>query len=253
MDQCLSRRREQLYRRLLTNACKGLTFSQDVMWEMGPENIPYSKVDFSWLFCASGPLAPSTRSKSTKKGGIKCFPHHAHLSGSMTPPFPVLTPLQTIQHHSLTTNESFLTVPFHQAGTVDSVKSIGSSGSLNVYSIIPNQSPAILEKKEHSEKSKCKESVLKKPAKNTAQWIVSQQIPTAYQNKARLPSVLKDKNGSATATHLETDESKVKEDVCVSKSRTEQLRIPQSSQPETPLPVYYRQVHTSCRKENKVF
>lgn len=244
MDQCLSHRREQLYRWHLTNACNGLTFSQDVMWEMGPDDIPYSKADFSWLFCASGPLAPSTRSKSRKLGGIKSLPHHTHLKCSVTPPFSVLTPLQTLRHHSVTTNESFITVPFHQEGTVDSVKRIRSTGTLNVYSIIPNQFPIILEQEQHKT-SKCKESVLKKPAKNTAQWIVSQQIPTAYQNKSRLPSEFEDKKGSVSATDLETDESKGMEDFCGFYKSSTELRTQQSSKPETPLPVYYRQVNTS--------
>lgn len=244
MDQCLSRRREQLYRRLLTNASEGLTFSQDVMWEMGPDNIPYSKADFSWLFCASGPLAPSTRSKNRKRGGMKALPHHVQLQESVTPPLPALPPLETVHHHSLTTNESFITVPVHQDGTLDSVKRIGLRGVLNVYSIIPYQLPTILEE---GRTSRGDEFVLKKLTKNTAQWIVSQQIPRDYQYKARLQSLLKDQYGSARATNLVTDESKVKEDFCgfyrVSKSSTG-LRALQSSKPKTQLPVYYRQVNT---------
>lgn len=243
MDQCLSRRKEQLYRRLLTNASEGLTFSQDVMWEMGPDNIPYSKADFSWLFCATGPLAPSTRPKNRKHGGTKALPHHVQLQGSVTPPLPALPPLQTVYHHSLTTNESFITVPGHQDGTLDLVKRTGLRRVLNVYGIIPYQFPTILEE---GRTSKGDESVLKKLTKNTAQWIVSQQIPRGYQYKARLQSLLKDRYGSARAPDLITDESKVKEDFCsfyrVSKSSTE-LGALHSSKPETPLPVY-RQVST---------
>ncbi|XP_034164043.2 HEAT repeat-containing protein 4 [Pangasianodon hypophthalmus] len=243
MDQCLSHRRKQLYRQLLTNACKGLTFSQDVMWEMGPDNIPYSKADFTWLFCASGPLAPSTRSKSRKQGGTKVLPHHTRLRGSATPPLPALPPLQTVHHHSLTTNETFITVPGHQNGTLDSVKRIGLSEALNIYSAIPYQFPTILKEEEQSSTSKGDESVLKKLTKNTAQWIISQQIPRDDQYKARMQSQLKDQNGSASATDLATDESKVKEDFYGfyrAPESSPEPRALQSSKPETPLPVYYR-------------
>lgn len=237
MDRYLSRRREQLYKQLLTNASKGLNFSQDVMWEMGPDNIPYSEADFSWLFCASGPLAPSARPKSRKQRGIKWLPHHTPLRSSVSP-----------HHHPLTTNEPFFTEPFHQDGTMDSVKSIGLSRALNIYSINPSQFPTILEEEEYIRRNKGNEFVLKKPKKNTAHWVVRQQIPTDYQNKAWLPSVLKDKYGSASATDQKTDESKGKKDFCgfysVPKSSTEPRTL-QSSKPETPLPVYYRQVNTS--------
>lgn len=248
MDQYLSCRKEQLYRQLLNNASKGLTFSQDVMWEMGPDNIPYSKVDFSWLFCASGPLAPSTRSKNKKQGGMKVLPHHARLRGSETCPLPVLPPVQTIQHHSLITNESFIKVPLHQDGKLDSVKRIGLSTALNVYNMIPYQFPTILQEETHRRTSKGNKSVLKNPKINTAQWIVSQQIPPGYQYRARLPTLLKDQNGSSSATNLITEESKGKEDVCgfcsVPKSSTDPRTVPRSK-PESPLPVYYGQVNTS--------
>ncbi|XP_053489232.1 HEAT repeat-containing protein 4 isoform X3 [Ictalurus furcatus] len=242
MDQCLSRRKEWLYRRLLTNASKGLTFSEDVMWEMGPDNIPYSKANFSWLFCASGPLAPSTRSKSRKQGGTKALPNHARLRGSVTPPLPALSLLQPVHHHSLTTNETFMTVPGQRDGSLDSGKRIGLRGVLNVYSVIPYQFPAILEEEEPSRTSKGDESVLKMVTKNTAQWIVSQQIPRDYNYKARQQSLLKDQYRSVSATDLVTDVSKVKEEggfYSVPKTSTEPRAL-QSSKPETPLPVYYR-------------
>ncbi|KAF4083933.1 hypothetical protein AMELA_G00123020 [Ameiurus melas] len=242
MDQCLSRRKERLYWRLLTNASKGLTFSEDVMWEMGPDNIPYSKADFSWLFCASGPLAPSTRSKSRKQGGTKALPHHAQLRVSVTPPLTALPLLHPVHHHSLTTNETFMTVPGHQDGSLDSVKRIGLRGVLNVYSVIPYQFPTILEEEEPSRTSKEDESMLKKVTKNTAQWIVSQQIPRDYNYKARLQSQLKDQYGSVSATDLRTDDSMFKEeDGFYSVPQTSrEPRTLQSSKPETPLPVYYR-------------
>ncbi|KAK2843279.1 hypothetical protein Q7C36_011494 [Tachysurus vachellii] len=206
-DQCLSRRREQLYRRLLTNASKGLTFSQDVMWERGPDDIPYSKADFTWLFCASGPLAPITGSKNPKQARKKLFLHHAQLRNYVMPPLPALPPLQTLHHHSLTT-KSFITETDHQDGALDSVKRVGLSGALNMYSIIPYQLPTILEEEELSRTKKGDESVLKKLTKNTAQWIVSQQISRDCQNKARLQSLLDDQYVSASTIYLGTDEYK---------------------------------------------
>ncbi|XP_027028378.2 HEAT repeat-containing protein 4 [Tachysurus fulvidraco] len=242
IDQCLSRRREQLYRRLLTNASKGLTFSQDVMWERGPDDIPYSKADFTWLFCASGPLAPITGSKNPKQERKKLLLHHVQHRDYVMPPLPALPPLQTVHRHSLTT-KSFITETDHQDGELDSVKRIGLSGALNMYSIIPYQLPTILEEEELSRTNKGDESVLKKLTKNTAQCIVSQQISRDYQNKARLQSLLDDQYVSASTIYLGTDESKGKEDFCdtcsVPKS-SKDPKPPQSNKPETPLPVYYR-------------
>ncbi|KAI5616831.1 HEAT repeat-containing protein 4, partial [Silurus asotus] len=132
MEQCLSRRREKLFRQLVSDASKGLTFSQDVMWEMGLDNISYSEADFSWLFCASGPWAPNIRSKSRKHGEMKVLQHHAGLRSSVTSPLPAFPPLQTVHQHSLTNNDLFITVPGPQDGKVDSVKRTGQRGVLNV-------------------------------------------------------------------------------------------------------------------------
>lgn len=108
----------------------------------------------------------------------------------------------------------------------------------------PFHSATILAEEKHSQTSKGNEAVLKKPTKNTAKWIVSEQVSTEYQYKARLPSVLKDQFGSTSATDLLNDESKGKEDFySVSKSSTDPKSL-QSCKPETPLPVYYKQVYT---------
>ncbi|XP_059375109.1 HEAT repeat-containing protein 4 isoform X2 [Carassius carassius] len=50
------RREDRLYKQLLNNASQILSFSDEVMDEMGA--ISYKKADFSWLFHATGPLAP---------------------------------------------------------------------------------------------------------------------------------------------------------------------------------------------------
>lgn len=59
------RREDRLYKQLLNNASQMLSFSKDVMDEMGA--ISYRKADFSWLFHATGPLAPVTRLKKIKR------------------------------------------------------------------------------------------------------------------------------------------------------------------------------------------
>ncbi|TSQ46658.1 HEAT repeat-containing protein 4 [Bagarius yarrelli] len=188
MDQCLSRRREQLYRRSLTNASKGLTFSQDVMWERGPDNIQYSKADFSWLFCASGLLAPITRSKSRKHGGTKAMPRHARLRSYLMPPLTDLPPLRAVRNPSLTSKDTFLTVTRHQDGRLDS--------------IISYQFPTTLEEKKQSRTSNG-ESVQNKMTKNTFQ-----QIPRGYGYKSKL---LQAQYGSVSNTDLGTLESMDKE------------------------------------------
>ncbi|KAG7328177.1 hypothetical protein KOW79_008121 [Hemibagrus wyckioides] len=74
-----------------------------------------------------------------------------------------------------------------------------------MHSIIPYQLPTILEEEEQRRISKLDESVV---TKNTAQWIVSQQIPRDYQYKASLQSLLKDQCVSASTTDPGADESK---------------------------------------------
>ncbi|XP_016400063.1 HEAT repeat-containing protein 4 [Sinocyclocheilus rhinocerous] len=58
-------REDRLYKQLLNNASQILSFSDEVMDEMGA--ISYRKADFSWLFHATGPLAPGTRLKKIKR------------------------------------------------------------------------------------------------------------------------------------------------------------------------------------------
>ncbi len=59
------RREDRLYKQLLNNASQILSFSEEVMDEMGA--VSYRKADFSWLFHATGPLASVTRLKKTKR------------------------------------------------------------------------------------------------------------------------------------------------------------------------------------------
>ncbi|XP_050989475.1 HEAT repeat-containing protein 4 isoform X2 [Labeo rohita] len=67
------RREDRLYKQLLNNASQILSFSKDVMDEMGA--ISYRKADFSRLFHATGPLAPDSALKKIKRrenGEIHC-------------------------------------------------------------------------------------------------------------------------------------------------------------------------------------
>ncbi|KAL1258323.1 hypothetical protein QQF64_011567 [Cirrhinus molitorella] len=59
------RREDRLYKQLLNNASQILSFSKEVMDEMGA--ISYRKADFSQLFHATGPLAPDNRLKKIKR------------------------------------------------------------------------------------------------------------------------------------------------------------------------------------------
>ncbi|CAB1335006.1 unnamed protein product [Coregonus sp. 'balchen'] len=38
------------------------------------QSIPYGQADCHWLFNASGPMAPSTKLKSTGNKSLKCIP-----------------------------------------------------------------------------------------------------------------------------------------------------------------------------------
>jgi len=59
------RREECLYKQFLNNTSQHLSFSEEVICEMG--TISYRKFDFSWLFHTTGPLASCTTLKKKKK------------------------------------------------------------------------------------------------------------------------------------------------------------------------------------------
>ncbi|KAK7153152.1 hypothetical protein R3I93_011148 [Phoxinus phoxinus] len=63
------RREECLYKQFLNNESQRLSFSEEVIYEMGA--ISYRKLDFNWLFHATGPLAPCATLKKKKKHGNK--------------------------------------------------------------------------------------------------------------------------------------------------------------------------------------
>lgn len=237
---------QQLYRQLLNNATCGLTFSKDVIWEMGSDSIPYSQADFHWLFNASGPLAPSPKPTSTGIKSMKGIPLHpspqdpAKNRGFRDPPS-MLPELQISHLAPLTAKDSF-TLPSHQGGLLDSFKRTGLRGVSNVYNCLKEASTGGREDRLKS--CHWDEFVLKKLTKTTAQWIVSQQIPNQCQNKTRLQSLLRSQYGSASATDLVNEEPICEEDLCSYQDlhkQTEKQQALQSRKAETPLPVYYRQ------------
>ncbi|XP_066510505.1 HEAT repeat-containing protein 4 [Hoplias malabaricus] len=253
MKQFHSHRGQQLYRQFLKNASEGLSFSQEVMWEMGADGFSYSKADFSWLFRASVPLAASTRSKDKKKAGIKKIPGITISKAQKKDrdmvelPSLVLPPLQTTRYNSLTDKGSF-TIPSHQGEILDSFKRRELRRASDVYRCLMVD-----------QEKQWDEFVLKKLTKTTAQWIVSQQIPKQCHNKAVLHSLLKGHYGSSIATDLITDEPMCEEDFCgfcdAPKPSTEPKML-QSNKSEAPLPVYYRvkgfAVSSVCTDQQRV-
>ncbi|XP_072545808.1 HEAT repeat-containing protein 4 isoform X2 [Salminus brasiliensis] len=237
MEQYHSRRRKQIYTQFLQNASEGLSFSQDVMWEMGADGISYSKADFSWLFQVSGSLAPGTRLKIRKKAGTKALPWHTDPKAKEKKrDLAVLPPLETIHCNSLTSRDSFM-IPGHKVGILDSFKRTGFKRASTVCSYLKE------DQEELGRNNKWDEDVLKKLSKTTAQWIVSQQIPRECHCKAGLQSLLKDQYGSASATDLVTDEPMCEEDFSGFYDAPKPSTEPQSlhrSKSETQLPLHYR-------------
>lgn len=238
MEHCHSRRGEHLYRQLLSNASEGLSFSQDVMWEMGADDISYCKADFSWLFRASGPLAPGPRFKSRKKDVIKLSPHHTgpNAQENVRDLVRVLPAIQTTHPIPLTTKESF-TIPSHQGATLGSVKRTGlrepSKESICLKDVTAG-------KQEENSRNKWEDFVLKKLTKTTAKWIVSQQIPSQSQHKAALQSLLRGQYGSAVPTDPVMEESMCEEDFCGFHDEPKPSTEPKSlqSKAKAPLPHY---------------
>uniref|UniRef100_A0A4W4GHX2 Uncharacterized protein n=1 Tax=Electrophorus electricus TaxID=8005 RepID=A0A4W4GHX2_ELEEL len=215
------------YYHIVSNLSESLSFSKDVMYEMGANGVPYSKADFSHLYRTSGLLARVSRSKNIKKAETKVSPLN-------------LPPLHTTYSRSSAAKEC-VTVPGHQGKVLDSCKITGLGGHSNAYSCLKLVTAS--DQDGQSRNDKWQDCVLKKLTKTTAQWIVSQQVPRQSQYKAGLQSLLKGQYGSASATDLVTDEHMFEEDFCglyeVPKCSPDP-RVLQSSKVETPLPVYYR-------------
>ncbi|XP_035388372.1 HEAT repeat-containing protein 4 [Electrophorus electricus] len=234
------------YYHIVSNLSESLSFSKDVMYEMGANGVPYSKADFSHLYRTSGLLARVSRSKNIKKAETKVSPCHTRHKAQenvrdLIAPFPVnLPPLHTTYSRSSAAKEC-VTVPGHQGKVLDSCKITGLGGHSNAYSCLKLVTAS--DQDGQSRNDKWQDCVLKKLTKTTAQWIVSQQVPRQSQYKAGLQSLLKGQYGSASATDLVTDEHMFEEDFCglyeVPKCSPDP-RVLQSSKVETPLPVYYR-------------
>ncbi|XP_076833631.1 HEAT repeat-containing protein 4 isoform X2 [Brachyhypopomus gauderio] len=235
-----SGRGQCLCRQLVSNLSESLSFSQDVMHEMGANDILYSKSDFSHLYHASGILERVGRSKNIKKAESKVSPCHTRPKAQenlrdLVESFPATLPPVHTTHHSSETAKECLTVPSHQGEVLDSCQRTGLRGPSNVYSCLKLVTGS--DQAGHTSIEKRHES------KTTGQWIVSPQIPRQSQYKATLQSLLKAQYGSASATDLVSDDHMCEEDFCgfyeVPKCGPEP-RVLQSSKAETLLPVYYR-------------
>lgn len=229
---------QKVYKQLLTNACHGITFSEDVIMEMGPEAVPYSKANFHCLYDVSGPLAPLahiSKQKSKKKRWINT--HSKNEEAILLPPVqaPPIAPLAA---------KDSLTFSINQDSWSDAVRRTGLRWVPNVYSSLKETTRSDKEDKPRM-KIQWDELVLKKLTKTTAKWIVSQQIPNHCMEKLRLQSMLRRKYGTASVTDLVNDDCMQEKDFRsffeLRKPIAEQKGA-NESQAETPLPVYYRQV-----------
>lgn len=227
---------QKVYRQLLINACHGITFSEDVIMEMGPEAVPYCKANFHCLYQASGQLAPIPKQKSKKKR------HNLHKSidGEETPLLPPVVPLTIVP---LAAKDSQTFSICHE-NVSNAIRRTGLRWAPNVYSSLKQTTRSDKNDKPRTE-MKWDEFLLKKLTKTTAKWIVSQQIPNHCMDKPRLQSILRRKYGSSSATDLVDDDPMNEQDFCCFvelrkpiAEKKEGLKI----QAETPLPLYYRQV-----------
>lgn len=232
---------QKVYRQLLINASNGITFSEDVIMEMGPEAVPYRKANFHSLYQASGPLAPIPKEKIKKK---KHNPHPSKDGGEISVvDTPLLPPVEPLAIVPLAAKESQTFAICHE-NMSDAVRRTGLRWSPNVYSCLKQTTRSDKDDKPRME-MKWDEFLLKRLTKTTAKWIVSQQIPNHCIDKPRLQSILRKKYGSTSATDLVDDDPMSEQDFCcfadLRKPITEKkggLEI----RAETPLPVYYRQV-----------
>ncbi|KAG5265554.1 hypothetical protein AALO_G00243770 [Alosa alosa] len=236
----------KLYKQLLSNASQGITFSEDVIMEMGPETVPYSKANFHCLYHASGPLAPIPKQNSKKKKWIK--PSHSKDEEEILVEETHLLPLEPPSIAPLAAKES-LTFSITQDNMSDTIRRTGLRWVPNIYSCLKQTTRSDKDDKPRME-IKWDEFVLKQLTKTTAKWIVSQQIPSyCIMDKSRLQSMLRRKYGSASATDLVNDDPMSEQDFCCFvelRKPIAELKGTLESIAETPLPVYYRVQGYSC-------
>ncbi|ROL44979.1 HEAT repeat-containing protein 4 [Anabarilius grahami] len=141
------RREERLYKRFLNNASRSLSFSEEVMYDMGA--ISYRKLDFGWLFQATGPLAPCTRLKKIKKHGNKNINCN-------------INPLISVQAPAVNTKASFIN-PSDQNKTCDAFRKTKPVRVLNVHTCL---------KKSHTEDREAQSSEWQEFAQNKSSHLL---------------------------------------------------------------------------------
>ncbi|KAL2099095.1 hypothetical protein ACEWY4_005575 [Coilia grayii] len=231
-------RGQKVYRQFLTNACHGITFSEDVVVEMGPESVPYSKANFHCLYDVSGPLAPVSKQKIKKKMWMN--PHSKDGESTLVDDIPSLPPVEVSPAGPLAAKDS-LTFSINQDCTSDVFRRTGMRGAPNVYSCLKQTTRSDQNDISRME-IKWDEFVLKKLTKTTAKWIVNQQIPNYYIEKPRLQLLLRRQYGSASATDLVSEDPMKEQDFCCFvelQNQMGELKVALESQPETPLPVVH--------------
>ncbi|XP_015194728.2 HEAT repeat-containing protein 4 [Lepisosteus oculatus] len=259
-------RQERLYLQFLHRISSGLTFTQDVVKERGPDTLSYSQMDFSRLFDASGLLTTTAKLKnhtSHKRATPRQLPvcssgcaeelskssltgpKNTYTISTLPPELPSLFPtelppsLHSVSELSTVQRTDSCLLQSNQSEALNVSKKVKGKRKANVSgSLKKTVSDDCI-----SSSSKWDEFVLKKLTKTTAQWIVSQQMPGQSANKARLQDLLKQHYGSASATDLVCDEPMNMEDFRryhdLPKEEPKE-QIVDGTHPETPLPLYYR-------------
>ncbi|KAI7804613.1 putative HEAT repeat-containing protein 4, partial [Triplophysa rosa] len=155
-------REKRLYKRFLNNATQGLSFSEEVVCEMGP--ISYRKHDFSGLFHLTGPLASATKLKNVKKHKNKDM--HCNVNSLTRETHSV-----SVQAFKIYSNRS------------KRFDALAWTGQINVHTCLRQTSTE--DWVAQSRNSRCQELAQKKLGKTTEQGFINQHIPKdKCQNKS---------------------------------------------------------------------
>ncbi|XP_063040504.1 HEAT repeat-containing protein 4 [Engraulis encrasicolus] len=229
---------KKVFKQFLTNASHGISFSKDVILEMGPESVPYREANFHCLYNVSGTLAPIPKQKTHKKTTL--MKPHAKDETTLVEDIPSLPPIYAQPFAPLTAKDS-LTFSMNQDCMSDAFKK-GVGGVFNVFNSLKQTTRSDKNDKARME-IKWDEFLLKKLTNTTAKWIVSQQIPDHFIEKPRLQTLLRRQYGSASATDLVSDDPMQEQDFAgfvEFQKQVAEMKGALESQAETPLPVYYR-------------
>ncbi|XP_052009936.1 HEAT repeat-containing protein 4 [Xyrauchen texanus] len=158
-------REEKLYRQCLKNASQGLSFSDEVMHEMGA--ISYKTHDFTWLFHVTGSLKKRKKHKNKEL--------HCNIS-----PLTKNEDRVSVQAPAVNTTVSF-SIARDKSEVYDAFRGKGQTRVLNVHSCLKESSAE--DRENQSRSSRWQEFALKKLSKSTEQQFSKQQISKQCQNK----------------------------------------------------------------------